>query len=201
MNPPRPIRRPYLVAVVLGTALAALGTADKAQAVEAISPQAISNLSRYCTVCWKNARLPVDQWGDCTQEVLTRLLQTLPAAKWAQALARDSDERRELIRAIDAVKKRHQRQRGRTQNLNDAVLDARDAHERRRADDHEAWRQAAQELLSERQQRILQRFCEGHEVADIAAELNLSPERVSDEKYKAIQKLRNRFLAHAGTNG
>jgi RNA polymerase sigma factor (sigma-70 family) len=201
MNQPRPIRRPYLVAVVLGTALAALGTAEKAQAVESISPQAINNLSRYCTVCWKNARLPIDQWGDCTQEVLTRLLQTLPAAKWTMALARESEERRELIRAIDAVKKRHQRQRGRTQNLNDAVLDARDAHERRRADDHDAWKQAAQELLSERQQRILQRFCEGHEVAEIAGEMNLSPERVSDEKYKAIQKLRSRFLADTETNG
>ncbi len=201
MNPLRPIRRPYLVAVVLGTALAALGSAETASASESIPPQAITNLSRYCTVCWKNARLPVDQWGDCTQEVLARLLQTLPGARWLQALAHETEERRELIRAIDAVKKRHQRQRGRTQNLNDAVLDARDARDRRRADDHEAWQQAAQELLSERQQHILQRFCEGHEVADIAAELGVPAERVSDEKYKAIQKLRSRFLAHAESNG
>ena len=38
----------------------------------------------------------------------------------------------------------------------------------------------------------------GHKaaVADISSELAISPERVSDEKYKAIQKLRNYFQAH-----
>jgi hypothetical protein len=59
-------RRPYLVAMVLGTAIAALGTAESAE----ISPQAINSISRYCTACWRNARLPPDLWGDCTQEVL-----------------------------------------------------------------------------------------------------------------------------------
>src|SRR5207247_2255616 len=66
------IRRPYLMAVVLGTAIAASGTESKARADE-ISPRAITNISRYCTACWRNARLPQDQWNDCTQEVLTRL--------------------------------------------------------------------------------------------------------------------------------
>src|SRR4051794_34895212 len=96
------IRRPYLVAVVLGTALAAMGTAESAE----ISTQAISSISRYCTACWRNARLPPDLWGDCTQEVLCRLLERVPATGWDQLLSGDSEERREFLRAIDAVKKR-----------------------------------------------------------------------------------------------
>ena len=36
----------------------------------------------------------------------------------------------------------------------------------------------------------MQLTCEGWTVADIAGELGLSAERVSDEKYKAIHKLR-----------
>ena len=55
-------------------------------------------------------------------------------------------------------------------------------------------RQAAMELLSERQQRIIQLSLEGWSVHDIASELKTGPERVSDEKYKAIRKLRE-YLA------
>ena len=83
------VRRPYLMAVVLGTALATLGSEATANASE-ISPQAINNISRYCTACWRNARLPQDQWNDCTQEVLCRLLRSLPADAWQQVLARNA---------------------------------------------------------------------------------------------------------------
>src|SRR5438094_162707 len=52
---------------------------------------------------------------------------------------------------------------------------------------------AAAELLSQRQQRILRLSFEGWSVHEISDELNLPPERVSDEKYKAIRKLRARL--------
>ncbi len=104
-------RRPYLVAMVLGTALAAMGTTETG--AEEISTRAISSISRYCTACWRNARLPPDLWGDCTQEVLCRLLERVPAAGWDHVLTGESDERREFLRAIDAVKKRRQRERAR----------------------------------------------------------------------------------------
>src|ERR1051325_7534652 len=123
------IRRPYLMAVVLGTALAALGNDATAPAAE-ISPTAISNISRYCTVCWRNARLPHDQWNDCTQEVLCRLLKNLPAKSWEQVMAHETQERREFIRAIDAVKKRYQRGRWHSANLPELVADAREQRSR-----------------------------------------------------------------------
>src|SRR5262245_20167226 len=96
-------RRRYLAAMVLGTALATLGPAAAVQAAD-ISPTAVNNVSRYCTACWRNAHLPVDRWGDCTQEVLQRLLQRLTPAEWTQVMQAESEERRELVRAIDAVK-------------------------------------------------------------------------------------------------
>ena len=48
-------------------------------------------------------------------------------------------------------------------------------------------------MLSRRQQNILRMICDGYNVADIAHELSISPDRVSDEKYKAVQKLRSYF--------
>jgi RNA polymerase sigma factor (sigma-70 family) len=186
------IRRPYVMAVVLGTALAAFGSEDSASASE-ISPKAISNISRYCTACWRNARLPQDQWNDCTQEVLCRLLNSLPASAWQQVLAGETEERREFIRAIDAVKKRYQRGRWHSANLPELVADTHEQHDRSAADDREAVQLASRKVLSDRQQNILRMICDGYNVADIATELSMSPERVSDEKYKAIQKLRSYF--------
>src|ERR1700730_16851331 len=137
------LHRPYLMAVLLGTALAALGSEARADAGE-ISPQAINNISRYCTACWRNARLPQDQWNDCTQEVLTRLLKNLPAKSWEQVLANETEERREFIRAIDAVKKRYQRGRWQSAALPELVTDTREQRDRDAAEERDAVRQAAE---------------------------------------------------------
>ena len=71
------------------------------------------------------------------------------------------------------------------------------AAEQKLAEDRETVRLAARQLLSPRQQRILQLSFEGWAVHEMAQELNLPVERVSDEKYKAIRKLRA-HLADAG---
>jgi RNA polymerase sigma factor (sigma-70 family) len=184
-------RRRYLVAVVLGTTLSALGTgpAQGAPASEA-TVRAVNDISRYCTACWRNARLHPDVWTDCTQEVFTRLMERVNPDGWSDLLKGDGDERRELVRAIDTVKKRSQRGRKLFSGADDLATDRRDLDERRRADDRAAVKEAAQELLSARQQKILQMSFEGWSVQDIAGELKLPAERISDEKYKAIRKLR-----------
>src|SRR5579862_3542081 len=56
---------PTAVALVVG--LAAL----TAQATES---DLVRDIQRYCTVCWRNARLDPRLWDDCTQEVCCRLL-------------------------------------------------------------------------------------------------------------------------------
>ena len=181
------MRRGAVAALVLGTAISTLGDAPRAAASEA-SLRAVGDISRYCTVCWRNARLHPDSWTDCTQDVFTRLLERVQPNAWDRVLSSDGEERREFLRAIDAVKKRTQRSRKPVQLDSASVADRRG--ERQRTDDRQVVDQAAEELLSSRQQHILRLSFEGGSVQEIAAELQLPPERVSDEKYKAIRKLR-----------
>jgi DNA-directed RNA polymerase specialized sigma24 family protein len=47
--------------------------------------------------------------------------------------------------------------------------------------------------LSPRQQKIVASWLDGYSIAEIAAELELPPTRVSDEKYRALQKIRHQF--------
>jgi len=190
MSIPALLRRPkvrtggMMLAMALGTALTAAPPA-----------RAVTDISRYCTACWRNARLPADVWPDCTQEVFVRLLERLPAETWDVALKQDADEHRELVRAIDCVKKRVQRARKPQALPEEGVADRRvDAA----ADDREVLAQAAAEVLTDRQRQVLRLWAEGYEVPDIAKELNTTAARVSDEKYKAIRRLRG-YLEQLGS--
>jgi len=175
------------------TAAALCGSTAVAAPAGEISPGDINQVNRYCSACWRNAHVPVDRWPDCTQEVFRRLLDRVAPAGWGQLLARESEERRELIRAIDAVKKSTIRESKRTSPLVGIVADHRQSKEERLAEDRDAVTHASSRVLSSRQQNILQRAFAGSSVHDIAREMNLTPERVSDEKYKAIRKLRDHF--------
>ena len=189
---PAAVSRRLMAAVVAGTALSAMGS-DATAAGPA--PEAVTDISRYCQVCWRNARLHPDSWPDCTQEVLVRLLQTVEPTKWSSLLKQDeNDDRREFLRAIDAVKKRTQRAR-KTSGLADEVADRRYGPEATRNELHEELEKASHKVLSQRQQQILRLTCDGWSVPEIADELATTVERVSDEKYKAIRKLRKELTA------
>src|SRR5271157_3635223 len=86
--------RACVAVMVLGTALSALGQ-NPAQAKDL--PQhtirAVTEMSRYCTTCWRNARLQADSWDDCTQEVFSRLLERIPPSSWDSALKEEAEER------------------------------------------------------------------------------------------------------------
>src|SRR5437763_6853028 len=148
-----------VMAMVLGTALSTFGGEASARTV--------NDLSRYCTACWRNARLPADCWTDCTQEVLVRLLERVPQEEWGRTLQAEGEERREFLRAIDTVKKRVQRCRKWVPYLQDAVADPRTADDRYRSDEREAVWQAAAQVLSDRQQNILRLSTEGWSVQEI----------------------------------
>lgn len=184
--------RNVVVAMVLGTALAT--TPAKASASTAAEPssKAVTDISKYCQTCWRNARLPADRWQDCTQAVFVRLLERVEADKWGTVLV-DSEtvERREFLRAIDAVKKRTQRAR-KFAALSPELAERRPVSNSAR-DDREAVAKVAAEHLSSRQRRILELTADGWPVPEIATELGTTVERVSDEKYKAIKKLQHAF--------
>ena len=195
-RPSRPKRGRYVVAMVLGTALSALGSTPSLAAVASPADlRAVNDISRYCTACWRNAHLHPNSWNDCTQEVFCRLLERVAPDSWERMLKVEGEERREFLRTIDAVKKRTQRGRKWSSATVEVIPDRRAARERGLADEREAVQRAAATCLSARQQRILKMSFEGWSVHDISARLRLSPERVSDEKYKAIRKLREHFDA------
>lgn len=187
-------RRPYVVAVVLGTALSALG-GSVAETRGNISPAAIDNVSRYCTACWRNAHLPADLWCDCTQDVFRRLLLRVEPAEWDGLLARDGEQRRQLVRAIDAVKKQARRQQRRSLQVCGVVADASGSEQEFLVEARQRVDGAASCLLSDRQRRILAMSFDGWSVREIGQYLALPVARVSDEKYKAIRKLREHFAA------
>ncbi|HXD85495.1 MAG TPA: sigma-70 family RNA polymerase sigma factor, partial [Urbifossiella sp.] len=130
------------------------------------------------------------RWQDCTQEVFVRLLERIEAAKWETVLKdAETSERREFIRAIDAVKKRTQRAR-KFVNLTPDVADYR-RNDSSLRDDRDVVTRAAREALSPRQRRILELAADGWMVPEIASELDTTVERISDEKYKAVKKLQH----------
>lgn len=186
--PSKQSSRTMMVAVVLG---AAAFTAAPSKAAEP-GPKAVTDISKYCQTCWRNARLPADRWQDCTQAVFVRLLERVEAEKWGAVLVdSETTERREFLRAIDAVKKRTQRAR-KFAALSSELPDRRPVSNAAR-DDRESVAKAAAEQLTPRQRRILELTADGWPVPDIAAELATTVERVSDEKYKAIKKLQHHF--------
>jgi len=189
---PTGVSRRLMAAVVAGTALSAVGTEARAAAPPT---DAVTDISKYCQVCWRNARLHPDSWPDCTQEVLVRLLQTVEPDKWSGLLKQDeNDDRREFLRAIDAVKKRTQRAR-KLSGLADEVADRRFAPEAARNELHEELEKVSHKVLSQRQKQILRLICDGWSIPEIAVELSTTVERVSDEKYKAIRKIRKELHA------
>ncbi|MGC8641354.1 MAG: sigma-70 family RNA polymerase sigma factor [Isosphaeraceae bacterium] len=174
---------PAAMALVIG--LAAL----TAQATEY---ELVRDIQRYCTVCWRNARLDPMLWDDCTQEVCCRLLSKARAGELDLnlVLADDTPERRELVRAIDMVRKRVQRAK-RHQSI-DPLLIADSGHDQRQRDRlelGEILEGARQAVLSPRQDRIVELWMRGWSVPEIGAELKMAVNRVSDEKYKALRKL------------
>lgn len=180
-----------MVAVVLGTALAGSPAQAKSSSAEPAA-KAVTDISKYCQTCWRNARLPADRWQDCTQEVFIRLLERVDAERWHSVLVDDETaERREFLRAIDAVKKRTQRAR-KFSGLSPDHPERRVVNNTTK-DDREAVSRAALEVLSPRQRRLLDLTADGWTVPEIATELGTTVERVSDEKYKAIKKLQHYF--------
>ncbi len=183
---PRSLRAgPTAMALVIGLA-ALTATASESDLVH--------DIQRYCTVCWRNARLDPGVWDDCTQEVCCRLLGKARAGQLELnlVLADDTPERRELVRAIDMVRKRVQRSK-RHQPLDDQYTPGPDLDRRHRNRQElgEILETARQAVLTARQDRIVELWTRGWTVPEIGEAMALPVARVSDEKYKALRKLEN----------
>ena len=177
-----------------GPAAMALVIGFAALTASASETDLVRDIQRYCTVCWRNARLDPGVWDDCTQEVCCRLLGKARAGQLDLnlVLADDTPERRELVRAIDMVRKRVQRSK-RFQPLDEQLTPGSDSDQRQREREElgEILEAARHAVLTPRQDRIVELWTRGWTVPEISETLEMPVARVSDEKYKALRKLEN----------
>jgi hypothetical protein len=167
----------------------------KASPVEPLSEcEAVQQIQRYCAVSWRNASVPRAEWGDCSQQLFCELLRRVPRHHLALAIAQaESDERKELHRAIWRIIKRHWRSDARAK----LSVSWRDPLHSARAKEPDELLPDIVEIggreLSPRQLFIVQMVSEGYTIAEIAHSLGITAARASDEKYRSIQKIRECF--------
>jgi len=183
--------RPFKLAAYAVAVAAAVGAAPAASSAASLSQtQTIEQIERYCTASWRNAGIAPQEWQDCTQQALLELLERIPQDLLPVAVTDvESAERRELNRSVWRAVQRWRR-RPRPVDLAAEVVDGRAHCE---GDVWEQVEEAGRTHLSDRQNRILALARDGWRVQEIAAELNLPTHRVSDEKYKAINRLREKI--------
>lgn len=154
----------------------------------AAEARAIQQIERYCTSSWRNAGVRRQDWDDCTQQALVELLSTSSPSDLVLAIEEpESEARRELNRAVWRLVQRCRRRVPEVAFV-DAYAPAREV-----STTEQEWQAidlAASDCLTARQQQIVRLSREGWRVAEIAEKLDTTPERVSDEKYKALAKLR-----------
>lgn len=193
--------KPMLSRRISATAYAAvvLATSLGSATAEAKESGAIESINRYCQASWRNARIAPQDWEECTQQTFAELLDRVSRDRWSEAIEnKNSSERRELNRSIWRIAQRWRRaprpRHGSTELL------AAQAPSPRKDLDHPGLDDVLQALsspdtgLSSRQQDVMRRWIDGDTVAEIATDLDLPPARVSDEKYKAIRKLRAKLV-------
>lgn len=172
-------------------------------------PEAIRNglhqLTRYLGRAWARAGIEPQHFEDCTQEVYETLLGHLGRDGFDQlaeevghhgvrtVLNRDTAEGPDFFRAIDMVKKRTQRLKT-FQSLDEQYLDIAD---RAGGDGASAsgWRgeldEAIERSLSTREADLIRETLMGRTPQEIAQSWGVAPKTVSNEKTRAIAKLRD----------
>jgi RNA polymerase sigma factor (sigma-70 family) len=167
----------------------------------------LRQLSRYLSRAWSRAGLQSHQFDDCTQAVFATMLQRDGRSGFDQILGeigrngipevlnRDTSRGPDFFRAVDMIKKRAQRERS-YQSLDEQYeLAAPAGHDGA----SESWRdvlhQAIERSLNQREAELIRATLEGFSPAEIASRWGLAPKTVSNEKTRALQKLRTTLLA------
>jgi RNA polymerase sigma factor (sigma-70 family) len=150
---------------------------------------AIASLKRYCTTSWRQAAVAAQDWDDCTQQVFLDLLQRISRDRLAEAIQEaKSHERRELNRAIWATVQRWRRTH-RHYPLDDEPPDTRQDRAQLSLAARETIADAGRGLTA-RQRKIVSGLLDGSTIAEIGRILDVPARQISDDKYKAIRKLR-----------
>jgi RNA polymerase sigma factor (sigma-70 family) len=167
----------------------------------------LRQLDRYLSRAWYRAGIAIQQHDDCSQAVYATLLANLGREGFDHLLAevgrldirevfsRDTAEGPDFFRAIDMVKKQAQRQR-RFEPLDGADMAApaegRDAHQQ---DWRDTLEEAIAQTLNPREAALIHDTLDGKSPAEIASRWGLTPKTVSNEKTRALRKLREFLVA------
>lgn len=154
--------------------------------------QVVQQIQRYCSASWQNANIPRSEWPECSQQVFAELLERISRSQLGSAIACSaSEERRELNRSIWRIVKRWRR-RVRHPSLDG--FDVADPASLRIApagdDVLEQVARIVADKLTPRQSQIFSLLCEGRSIRQISERLGIPARQTSDEKYRAIQKIR-----------
>ena len=171
---------------------------------EAADPDAVrgglSQLDRYLSRTWARAGVPPQKHDDCTQAVYLTLLKHLSRPGFDELMvavgvfgirevfSRERDEGTVFFRAIDATKKRAQRER-KLRSLDDGPDDP--SAPLRERDWVDALFEAIDRALNPRESELIRATLAGETPAEIAERWGVAPKTVSNEKTRAYHKLRD----------
>ena len=188
-----------------------LGPSTTEADAESISA-GLAQLNKYLGRAWSRAGISVQQQDDCTQAVYAALLQSLGRDRFdsllseigqfgiPNILSRETADGPTFFRAIDTIKKRAQRERS-FQSL-DGIDAAASITANAAGTNHngaDQWRgallEAMGQTLSTREAQLIHATLQGQTPSEIAAVWGVAPKTISNEKTRAIQKLRTALIA------
>ena len=179
-------------------------SADQADAQSVAA--GLSQLNRYLNRAWFRAGISPQLHDDSTQAVYVSLLQSLGSVRFNSLLAdigqngirdvlsRETADGPDFFRAIDAVKKRAQREKT-FQRLDAIEVASTTAADPAQASRRGALEEAIAQSLTPREASLIQDTLMGKTPAEIALQWGVAPKTVSNEKTRALQKLREALVA------
>ncbi|WP_435015744.1 RNA polymerase sigma factor [Tundrisphaera sp. TA3] len=180
------------------------GSIHHAEVDESDIASGLAQVDRYLARSWARAGLSPQKFDDCTQAVYASLLEGMGRGRFdrmlgevgqsgiREVLSRETAEGPDFFRAIDTVKKRAQRERS-FQPLDAAaeIQASTDPRSETAQDDLRAsLRDAVARTLSPREAALIRSTLQGETPAEIAEHWGVAPKTVSNEKTRALQKLR-----------
>jgi len=177
-----------------------LGRPSDGAESEAIA-SGIVQLNRYLSRAWYRAGIPAQVHDDCSQAVYMALLENLGRPQFDSVMAeighsgirgvlsRETVEGLDFFRAVDASKKRSQRERS-FQPLDTIDVVASPQEDETQSERRRALREVIAQSLNPREAALIHATLNGATPAEIAARWGVAPKTVSNEKTRVIQKLR-----------
>lgn len=159
----------------------------------------LQQLDRYLGRTWARAGIPPHKGDDCTQSVYLLLMESLGRTDFDRlltdigdhgirtVLSRETAEGPLFFRAIDAVKKRAQREHS-YNSLDDAPFDPEAAAGP--SDSARNLDEAIRLTLNPRETELIRSTLAGESPAEIAERWGVAPKTVSNEKTRVFSKLR-----------